>query len=250
MVVSTMNVSERRQQPPRVGVSTVIFALHPLAGQDAADVPADRDGLELWVPLVRRTRAPFAGAWALPGGVLEWNRSLDETARSTLLTATGLSPKHLEQLYSFGGTDRSGSDLRQVTIAYWAMLGLDQRSGAPVENLRWFPVGELPELAFDHADILGVAVDRLRAKTGYADLALEFLGDEFTLAELRQVHDAVLGSRSDPANFRRRMLASALLEETGSVRRDGAHRPARCYRFVRAAALGAPTLDLTERRRA
>ncbi len=233
MPIPVLNVSERRRQPPAVGVSTVIFALHPLLGQPAAELDEARDGLELWVPLVRRIREPFAGVWALPGGPLAWDRSLDEAARETLLQSTGLAPRHLEQLYSFGRVERSESDQRQVTIAYWALLGVDQgASEVETQNLRWFPVGELPELAFDHAEILAVALARLRAKTLYADLAGRFLGAEFTLGDLRVVHDAVLGARSDPANFRRRILASGQVEPTGQHRRDGAHRPAQLYRFA------------------
>lgn len=232
MPLPSLNVAERRRQPPEVGVSTVIFALQPLAGQPAAELAEARQGLELWVPLVRRIRPPFGGSWALPGGPLAWDRSLDETARATLLASTGLAPRHLEQLYSFGGVERSATDRRQVTIAYWALLGVDQTATAvETDNLCWFPVGALPHLAFDHDEILAVALDRLRAKTVYADLAGRFLGPVFTLADLRLVHDAVLGARSDPANFRRRILASGQVEPTGQQRRDGAHRPAQLYRF-------------------
>lgn len=228
-----LNVSERAQQAPIVAVSTVIFALRPLAGQPAADPELARLGVQLWVPLVRRTRPPFADAWALPGGPLTWDRSLDEAARATLLASTGLAPRHLEQLYSFGGLERSAGDQRQVTIAYWALLGVDQgATRVETDNLCWFPLGALPRLAFDHADILDVAIDRLRAKTVYADVAARFLGTEFTLGELREVHDAVLGTRSDPANFRRRLLASGQVEPTGGRRRDGAHRPSQLYRFT------------------
>ena len=233
MVLPVANVSERRRQPPAVAVSTVIFALQPLAGHPAAAPQPGADGAQLWVPLVRRIRPPFANAWALPGGPLAWDRSLDAAARETLETSTGLAPRHLEQLHSFGGVERSAGDLRQVTIAYWALLGVDQRAAAvETENLSWFPVGALPELAFDHAEIVQVALDRLRAKTAYADIAGRFLGAEFTLAELRQVHDSVLTAVSDPANFRRRLLSSGQVEPTGGERRDGAHRPAQLYRFT------------------
>lgn len=233
MVLPMLNVSERAQQAPTVSVSTVIFALRPLAGQPAADPELARLGVQLWVPLVRRTRPPFADAWALPGGPLTWDRSLDEAARATLLASTGLAPRHLEQLYSFGGVERSAGDQRQVTIAYWALLGIDQgATQVETDNLSWYPLGALPRLAFDHADIIGVAIDRLRAKTVYADIAARFLGPVFTLSDLREVHDAVLGIRSDPANFRRRLLASGQVEPTGSSRRDGAHRPSQLYRFT------------------
>lgn len=232
MTHPALNVSERRRQPPIVGVSTVIFALNPLRGQPSA--PADDEGgTGLWIPLVRRTRAPFDRSWALPGGPLAWNLSLDEAARATLLSATGLDPRHLEQLYSFGEVERSADAQRYVTIAYWALLGVEQEASTiETENLSWFPLGGLPDLAFDHSQIIAVARDRLRAKTAYADVAARFLGETFTLAELRHVHDAVLGTRCDPANFRRRLLASGHLAPTGETRRSGAHRPAQVYRFT------------------
>jgi len=237
MPLPVPNVSERRRQPPVVAVSTVIFALQPLDGHPAVPGPQGEDAAQLWVPLVRRIRPPFADAWALPGGPLAWDRSLDAAARETLETSTGLAPRHLEQLYSFGGVERSAGDLRQVTIAYWALLGVDQDAAAvETENLSWFPVGALPELAFDHAEIVQVGLERLRAKTAYADIAGRFLGPEFTLAELRRVHDSVLTTTSDPANFRRRLLASGQVEPTGRERRDGAHRPAQLFRFTGSAA--------------
>lgn len=233
MPIPTLNVSERRYQPPAVSVSTVIFALRPLVGQPAARRDDAHRGIELWVPLVRRTRAPFTGVWALPGGSLTWDHSLDDSARASLRDMTGLVPRHLEQLYSFGGVERSASDQRQVTIAYWALLGIDQGANSvDTENLCWFPASALPDLAFDHAEVLEVALARLRAKTVDADLIGRFLGSEFTLADLRAVHDAVCGARSDPANFRRRILADGDLVPTGRHRRDGAHRPAQLYRFA------------------
>ncbi|GAA4427553.1 NUDIX domain-containing protein [Georgenia halophila] len=232
MTRPALNVSERLTAPPVVAVSTVIFALQPPVGQPTG-ADASTGTSSLWLPLVRRTREPFRDAWALPGGPLAWDQSLDETARSTLHAATGLAPRYLEQLYTFGGTERSASDLRVVTVAYWALIALANRTPlSPIENVAWFPADSLPLLAFDHADIVTVAQNRLRAKAGYADVAVRFLGEEFTLSELRRVHDAVLGTRSDPANFRRRMLGSGRLEPTGATRREGPHRPARCYRFV------------------
>lgn len=228
-----LNVTERQQQPPTVAVSTVIFALQPPAGHPIADGHHERTHEGLWVPLVRRIRAPFSGVWALPGGPLAWNHSLEQSARETSASIIGTSANFLEQLYTFGGIERSATDLRQVTIAYWMLLGLDQHPRiADTDNLAWFPADALPPLAFDHAEIIAVARERLRAKSAYADIAGRFLGAEFTLAELRRVHDAVLGTVSDPANFRRRMLASGQLAATGGARRDGAHRPAQLFRFA------------------
>jgi len=233
MPMPSLNIEERRTQSPEVAVSIVVFAIRPPAALVAPHTADPDRELRLWLPLVRRLREPYADDWALPGGPLAWDRSLDQVASDTLVGTTGLPARHLEQLYSFGATGRSATAPRLVTIAYWALLALDQPLIAEgVDHVAWFPADALPRLAFDHRDIVDVALARLRAKTAYADIAARFLGPEFTLAELRQVHDAVLGTVSDPANFRRRLLASGQVEPSGAMRREGAHRPARLFRFT------------------
>ncbi|WP_029149222.1 NUDIX hydrolase [Microbacterium indicum] len=202
----------------RVAVSTVIFSLR---------------GERLMIPLVRRTRDPFAGRWALPGGWLGAEEGLDDAAARTLADTTGLSASWLEQLYAFGDVDRSPD--RVVSIVYWALLRSDlveaQRSaaGAP-ENVEWFDVDALPPLAFDHADIVAYGAWRLRNKVGYSRIAAGLLPDEFTLTELRSVYEAVLGRRMDPSNFRRLIEGSPALVPTEGMR-TGSHRPARLYRY-------------------
>lgn len=234
---STLNVSERRTHPPAVGVSTVAFALHnPQGGQaeltvSAADSTAQPDGL--WVPLVRRVRAPFAGQWALPGGPLPWNLTLDATARETLVAACGVQPHHLEQLYAFGSVERSAQAPRQVTIAYWAPYSAEDFATQRLPedpNVRWFPVNALRELAFDHAHIIDTALHRLRERTEQLTAAHLFLGEEFTLAQLRHVHEVVLERQLDTANFRRAVLNSRTVEETGRTLHQGKQRPAKLYR--------------------
>lgn len=206
----------------RVAVSTVIFSLRPGAADD-----------ELVIPLVRRTREPFLGRWAIPGGWPGVAEGLDDAASRTLAETTGLSPSWLEQLYAFGDVDRSPA--RVVSIVYWALLRGDrveaQRAaeGAP-ENVEWFPVDDLPELAFDHNEIVDYAVWRLRNKVGYSRIAAGLLPDEFTLAELRAVYETVLGRRMDPSNFRRLIEGSEALVPTEGMR-TGSHRPARLYRW-------------------
>ncbi|WP_324014856.1 NUDIX hydrolase [Microbacterium sp. JZ70] len=185
------------------------------------------------IPLVRRTREPFEGAWALPGGWLDEREGLDDAAARTLAETTALSPSYLEQLYAFGDVDRSPT--RVVSVVYWALLRSDlvdaQRAAedAP-ENVEWFDVDDLPALAFDHNRIVDYAVWRLRNKVGYSRIAHGLLPDEFTLTELREVYEAVLGRRLDPSNFRRLLEGSEALLPTESFR-TGKHRPARLYRY-------------------
>lgn len=204
-----------------LAVSTVIFALrpHPVTGLTT-----------LWLPLVRRIREPYEGQWALPGGPLEPDEDLAASARHTLERTTGLTPNYLEQLYAFGRLDRSPD--RVVSIVYWALVRPDEVARAvDGENVEWIVADELPPLAFDHAEIVDYALARLRAKVTYTPIAHAFLPTEFTLAELRAVHEAVLGTQLDPANFRRQALATKTLVPTGTCLQGTSHRPPALFRF-------------------
>jgi ADP-ribose pyrophosphatase YjhB (NUDIX family) len=204
-----------------LAVSTVIFALrpHPSTGDTT-----------LWLPLVRRIRQPHEGRWALPGGPLLPDEDLAASARHTLERTTGLTSSYLEQLYSFGAMERSPE--RVVSIVYWALVRSDEVARAvDGENVRWFVADEIPELAFDHNGIVQYALNRLRAKITYSPIARFFLAPEFTLAELRAVHEAVLLKRIDPANFRRQALATKTLVPTGNQLTGTSHRPPALYRF-------------------
>lgn len=220
----------RTSEPARVAVSTVIFSLR----RTADDGPA-----ALVLPLVRRTRDPFEGDWALPGGWLDPREGLDAAGSRTLAETTGLAPSYLEQLYAFGAVDRSPT--RVVSIVYWALLRADEVdaqvaahaiAGSAPENVEWFDTADLPRLAFDHNDIVDYALWRLRSKVGYSRIAHGLLADEFTLAELREVYESILGRRLDPANFRRQVESSGTLIPTEGFR-TGSHRPARLYRYNR-----------------
>jgi ADP-ribose pyrophosphatase YjhB (NUDIX family) len=206
-------------EPTRVAVSTVIFTLRRLPDCDTASVV---------LPLVRRTRDPHEGLWALPGGWLDATEGLDAAASRTLAETTGLAPSYLEQLYAFGAVDRSPS--RVVSIVYWALIRPDDIADASDENVQWFDAASLPRLAFDHNQIVDYALWRLRNKVGYSRIAHGLLADEFTLAELREVYEVILGRRLDPANFRRQVENSGTLIPTDRFR-TGSHRPARLYRY-------------------
>jgi 8-oxo-dGTP diphosphatase len=203
----------------RVAESTVIYSLRRLPGSDAAS---------LVLPLVRRTRDPHEGQWALPGGWLDVTEDLDAAASRTLAETTGLAPSYLEQLYAFGAVNRSPT--RVVSIVYWALIRADEIPDDTVENVQFFDAASLPPLAFDHNDIVEYALWRLRNKVGYSRIAHGLLADEFTLAELREVYETILGRRLDPANFRRQVENSGTLIPTDGFR-TGSHRPARLYRY-------------------
>lgn len=219
MTTTTPALSVTRDEHLRVAVSTVIFSLRHDSGSEAPTVV---------IPLVRRTREPHEGKWALPGGWLGGCEELETAASRTLAETTGLAPSFLEQLYAFGAVDRSPS--RVVSIVYWALVREDASSDPAPENVAWFDVTALPELAFDHNQIVDYALWRLRNKVGYSRIAHGLLPDLFTLADLREVYEAILDRRLDPANFRRQVENSGTLIPTDDFR-TGSHRPARLYRY-------------------
>jgi 8-oxo-dGTP diphosphatase len=204
-----------------LAVSTVIFALRREGTATA----------RVWLPLVRRIREPFEGQWALPGGPLGNDEDLASAAGRTLRETTGLVPKYLEQLYAFGGVDRSPGD-RVVSIIYWALVESEEAARASVgENVQWFAADDVPELAFDHRLIIEYALWRLRNKMEYSRIAHAFLGETFTLTQLREVHEAVLEKPLDPANFRRMIEASDTVVATDERVTGTRHRPPRLYRY-------------------
>ena len=203
-----------------LAVSTVIFALRPQPETGDAAV---------WIPLVRRIREPFDGRWALPGGWVRPEEGLADAAARNLRETTQLAPAYLEQLYAFGEVDRSPVG-RVVSVVYWALVRQELAEVVTEgETVRWFPADELPELAFDHNRIVEYALWRLRTKMEYSRIARAFLGETFTLAELREVHEAVLRRTLDPANFRRQVEPA--LVPTDEVVSGGRHRPPRLYRY-------------------
>jgi 8-oxo-dGTP diphosphatase len=204
-----------------LAVSTVIFALRPSATGEP----------ELVLPLVRRIREPYEGQWALPGGPLNLQEDLAEAASRTLLETTALEPRYLEQLYAFGQLDRSPDD-RVVSIVYWALVAGDEADRAiQSENVQWFTADNLPELAFDHNLIVDYALWRLRTKLEYSRIAHGFLGETFTLAQLREVYEVVLRKPVDPGNFRRMVEASGTVVATGERLAGTPHRPPQLYRY-------------------
>nr|WP_231710159.1 NUDIX domain-containing protein [Arthrobacter zhangbolii] len=217
------NVSERELAPPSLAISTVIFALRR---------DGDTGRPELWLPLVRRIREPYRDRWALPGGPLAARESLQDAAARNLADTTGLTPRYLEQLYAFGGPERSPSP-RVVSIVYWALVQPDEAALArESDNVRWFRADAVGELAFDHNTIVDYALWRLRNKTEYGQAAYAFLGELFTLAQLREVYEAVLGRELDPGNFRRQLRATPQISATEHYLAGGRHRPPRLYRYT------------------
>lgn len=210
---------------PAIAVSTVIFTLRT----------SETGEMKLALALVKRIRKPFDGLWALPGGPLNISEDLSTAASRNLFETTALQPTYLEQLYAFGNLDRSpGSHLedRVVSIVYWALVGSEEAAEAiESENVSWFWADELPDLAFDHNLIVDYALWRLRNKLEYSRLAHGFLGERFTLAQLREVYEAVLGRELDPGNFRRMVESNGAVVATGERLEGTKHRPPQLYRY-------------------
>ena len=187
---------------------------------------------ELKVLLIKRALPPHKNQWALPGGFIELGESLEEGARRELEEETAVKNVYLEQLYTFGDPKRDPRE-RVITVAYYALVPSDEleiQAGSDAEGVSWFGMKELPDLAFDHKEILRMAHERLTAKLDYSTIAFQFMPRDFTLSELQHVYEVILREPIDKRNFRKRILGLNLIKETGKDKRDGAHRPAKLYR--------------------
>ena len=202
---------------------------HPAVTTDVVIFTLAEDALK--VLLVRRANPPFQNQWALPGGFVEIGEDLEVCALRELKEETGVTGVFLEQLYTFGAPERDPRE-RVITVAYYALVPIDRlrlRSASDAREVAWFRCDGLPGLAFDHADIVRMAQQRLSAKLQYSTLALQFMPERFTLGELQRVYEIILGEPQDKRNFRKRVLTYDCIEDTGTERRNGNHRPARLY---------------------
>src|SRR5216117_1298242 len=191
------------------------------------------DESALKVLLIERALEPFKGKWALPGGFVRVDETLDEAARSELEEEAGLRNVFLEQLYTFGAVDRDPRE-RVVSVAYYALVKLadfSTNAATDAADARWFPISKVPRLAFDHANILATALTRLKGKVSYQPIGFELLPPKFTLSQLQHLYEKILERPLDKRNFRKKILAMDLLVESGEVEQDVAHRAARLYRF-------------------
>jgi 8-oxo-dGTP diphosphatase len=187
----------------------------------------------LKVLLIERGLEPFKGCWALPCGFVRLDETVDAAARRELQEEAGLSNIFLEQLYTFGEVDRDPRE-RVVTVAYYALVKLSEhaaKADTDAANAQWFPVSEAPKLAFDHADILHTAVDRLKGKVRYQPIGFELLPQKFTLSQLQHLYEAILETELDKRNFRKKVLSFGLLIPLKENQKLSRHRPAQLFRF-------------------
>lgn len=203
----------------RVTVDILAFAVHAGA---------------LEVLLVKRKYDPFRSAWALPGGFLtDKDQTLDAAAERELFEETNVNNVYLEQLYTFGdkGRDPRG---RVVTVSYLALLReeeLEIKASSDASGVAWWPVKELPTLAFDHAEIIAYGLKRLRYKIEYTPAAFSLLPKKFTLRDLQVVYESILDHEIDNRNFRKKFLGAGILKQLDETSQEGSYRPARLYEF-------------------
>jgi len=204
---------------PSVTVAVVIFTI--------------LDGT-LKVLLIKRKAWPFEGEWAIPGGFVQMDESLEAAAYRELQEETGVPPAdvYLEQLYTFGEPERDPRT-RVITVAYFALVGADKispQAASDAADVGWFSVYNPPPLAFDHADILSYALVRLRYKMEYSAVGFQLLPETFTLRQLQDAYEVVLGTKLDKGNFRSRLRKTQVVEPLDDYIDTGG-RPARLYRF-------------------
>lgn len=204
---------------PSLTVDCIIFGL------DESDI--------LKVLLIQRGRPPYQHSWALPGGFVQMDEDLKTAALRELEEETGLKDVFIEQLYTFGAKDRDPRG-RVVSVAYYALVNLVNhpvKAASDAEGVQWFDINNLPELAFDHAEIVEMAIQRIRAKVRYQPIGFELLPTAFTLSQLQKLYETILGiGHLNKRNFRTRILKMNVLKQVG--KQEGvAHRPAILYSF-------------------
>lgn len=219
------NFSPTRYNRPSVAVDVVVFTVHEE---------------QLKVLLIKRGVPPFEGKWALPGGFINKakDKTLDDAVLRELQEETGAIAPYIEQLYSIGNADRDPRDWT-VSIAYFALTPYDKvslKAGTDARQTRWWTVRNTKvnvKLAFDHNDILAMAINRLRSKLEYTAIAGHLLGAEFTLPQLQATYEIILGEKLDKTAFRRNLRRAEVVQETSRIEQQTDHRPARFYKFTK-----------------
>ncbi len=209
-----------KHERPALTIDCVVFGL-------------DLSESTLKVLLIERKLAPFKNMYALPGGFVRRNETIEHAALRELGEETGITNVFLEQLYTFGDPKRDPRGWI-VTVAYYALVSPEQhvvRASSDAHSAAWISVKRIPALAFDHGKILDAALARLRGKVTYAPVGFELLPKKFTISQLRKLYEIILERELDKRNFRKKILSMNLLHELNEWQQNVSHRAARLYRF-------------------
>ena len=208
-------------QDIKVAVDAIVFGYNP------------QDGLS--VLLIQRRFSPFQGGWALPGGLVKDDESLEAAVHRELAEESGISINYLEQLYTFGKPGRDPRN-RVVSVTYFGLVKPNDfklSASTDAEAAAWFNINDLPELAFDHKVILETAIQRLQAKVRYQPIGFELLDEKFPFSELEKLYSAILGREIDRRNFKKKVMSYGILEKLDESISGYVGRPARLFRFNR-----------------
>ncbi len=203
---------------PAIAVDTLIFTI--------------RDN-KLMVLLIEIGSGEYEDKWALPGGIVQIDETLDQAAKNVLKKKAGIKGIYMEQLYSFSGIKRDVRG-RMISVAYFALVNSDKLNLKTMDyysDIDWVDVAKLPQMAFDHKEIITFGVERLSAKIEYSNIVYGLLPKTFTLTEMQQVYEIILGTTIDKRNFRKKILSLDILSETKKVKQGMKHRPAKLYQF-------------------
>ncbi|WP_299009337.1 NUDIX domain-containing protein [uncultured Tenacibaculum sp.] len=188
---------------------------------------------ELSVLLIKRGIEPFKGAWALPGGLVLENESLEHAVERELLEETGVTIDYLEQLYTFGTPKRDPRN-RVISVTYFGLVSPNHfkiSANTDAAEVQWFPIHELPKLAFDHTRILTTALQRLQNKINYQPIGFELLKKEFPFSDLENLYQTILNQKIDRRNFRKKIMSFGILTETDKIHQPSSGRPAKLFKF-------------------
>lgn len=189
---------------------------------------------KLQVLLIKRAAWPFEGYWALPGGFVRLNEDLETAAKREIFEECGVKDIYLEQLYTFGEPKRDPRT-RVITVAYYALapeVNIKDIQKSEADEAKYFPIDELPKMAFDHKKIIEFGFNRLKNKMGYSNIVFGLLPQTFSLSDVQKIYEIIYGHQIDKRNFRKWMFSSGLVEPTGKILSGKAHRPAVLYRFT------------------
>ena len=209
-----------KYQMPGVAVDVVLFTI--------------KDD-HLQVGLIQRKEEPYLGKFALPGRFVRYEEPIEETAKIALKLKGGIDPDavFLEQLYTFGQNLKRDTRVRTISIVYYGLIDSQKIDFQTGSKFVWKSVYKLPPLSFDHKDVIEYAIQRLRKKVLETDFALQLMPEEFTLSELQKAYETILNKEIDKRNFRKKIMELHLLKDLKKQKREGAHRPAQLYSFLR-----------------